>query len=274
MYAFKVKDFTLPNPVTLFEKPIIKLSEDYLATAIKHLHNQFSPDYPSSANYLRKANEEIVRKLMPTKEIKEDSGETPKLLMLKDLLEIAKNFLERINQDVSLIEELKRQHLQTLMNPLSHYEIDTPIYREELEKVIEATQKLEIWLTNLKTEYKEILSREKWVRFHFDINPTEKGYYELKLKEDLYIYRDGTDIKLSKSKFHHIQTYFLSNPVAITPLKFLCEQYDGVEDGYEKAYLEGLIKYPTLLKDPDYINVVEYKDDSDNWQPIRNKMIF
>ncbi|MCC7301114.1 MAG: hypothetical protein IT233_00585 [Bacteroidia bacterium] len=272
MYAFVEKDNGTP-PITLFEKPIIKASQTNLANALRYLNSQFDPDYPACANYLRRANEELIRKHLPIKlqkaGLNEESGELQKL-MLKDLYDCTLVFLKRLNQDISTLEELKKQHLKTLLNPLSHFDIETPLYKRELEVIIELTEKLENSLIDFKPLYKEILSRQSFLRFSFNltnVGAAEKGYYEFKIKDDLYVYNDGGVLKLSNLTFQSRKTYTTSNGVA-TNLNNLPE-WGSIEEGYNKCYQNGITSFAGLQKEVDYINAVEYKDEQGNWQSLR-----
>lgn len=251
--------------------PTIKPNGDNIANALKHINNPIYPDYPAAANYLRKANEETLRSNLPERELKEDSGLTPSPLMLKGLLESAISFVERLHFDPSLLREMKKEHLKTLLNPLSHFEIESPIYKGELERILELTQKIEIFLRNLKKKYRLILPRESLVQFNFDlvdISATEKGFYNMKIKEDLYLSKTASGNKISNVKFHVVQSFTTSVPDR-SNVPNAKEDWISIEDGYQKSF-DFVINngHPSLKKAVDYIAVTEYEDNAGNWQPI------
>lgn len=119
--------------------PFIPDKKDYLDLAKKYLH-EF--DYPASANYLRKECERIIGKILPKNMLYKDdldSGSTK--LFLDGMIGKLKVYFKDLGVDYSPFEKLK-EHKDILMNPLSHDNIDSPIYKSELLNTIDLIEKL------------------------------------------------------------------------------------------------------------------------------------
>lgn len=114
------------------QRPFIDNSTDYFQKAEKYLK---SFDYPAAANSLRQGLENIVFNIIPENERYEmkDGKSVPKLLggTLASLNEILKLY----KQDLTTINDLfiYKDHI---LNPLSHDNIRTQVYKEEIQKVI------------------------------------------------------------------------------------------------------------------------------------------
>ena len=254
-----------------FIKPVLHKSESSLARALYHFKNSYRPDYPAAVNYLRKAIEEIIQSHLPLKELKEQTGETKEgTRLLKQLLEKTKAFFERIHQPTITIE-LIREKLRTLLNPLSHFEVDTPVYQNEVKEVFDLTEKLDAQFVELKAKLREVLPQDSWVRIQFQISPTEIGVYRLKHKEVIYV-MDGI---LSSCTFHAVETFIDSNGVEgnKTSLpKPVYEQYLGIQDAYEKIYNHCKSgDYPALESHADYLDGIYFENDG-SILPLRSRL--
>lgn len=131
--------------------PFIPENKDHLDQAEKYL-KEF--DYPASANYLRKETERLLKKLLPpnkiiTVDVKD--GEPTKPLQLEDLLTNFKAHYLQFDSDFTPFKKLK-EHKDLLLNPLSHDNIDSPIYKQELVDVIDTLKKMR------RLEYKQLVS--------------------------------------------------------------------------------------------------------------------
>jgi len=114
------------------QRPFIDKSKDYFEKAEKYLK---AFDYPASANSIRQGLENIVFNFLPENEryTMKDGITTSK--MLGELLAALKTILERYNQDLTLINDLF-VYKDQILNPLSHDNIKTQVYKEELERVL------------------------------------------------------------------------------------------------------------------------------------------
>ena len=114
-----------------FEKPIIVMGESYIEKAIQYLHDRTKPDYPAAANYFRKALEEMLPKyILPSETVDGEFAQIPAYKHTKWVTATQK-FLGRTYNDTSIIDNIKVL-LPTILHPLSHHEITSPIYKSDL----------------------------------------------------------------------------------------------------------------------------------------------
>ncbi|TLV01410.1 AAA family ATPase [Dyadobacter luticola] len=137
-------------------KPFIPNNLDYVDRAEKYIKEH---DLPAAANYLRKEVERLLKYLLPrnkTIALTEEEGSKP--LQLDTLMDnFKKHYLDfgGSRNDFKKLKEFK----DLLLNPLSHDNIDTPIYRDELER-------LKVVVLNLrKLRYKTIVKVEDGTEF-------------------------------------------------------------------------------------------------------------
>jgi energy-coupling factor transporter ATP-binding protein EcfA2 len=119
--------------------PFIPEQSNYLDLAKKYL-KEF--DYPASANYLRKETERVFKYLLPKNlclHFKEDKGMVT--LQLDNLISNFLKYFKEIGCNIEPFKKLK-EHKDLLLNPLSHDNTDSPIYRRELDNIIEILEKL------------------------------------------------------------------------------------------------------------------------------------
>ncbi|WP_312195475.1 ATP-binding protein [Epilithonimonas vandammei] len=119
--------------------PFVPKQSNYLDLAKKYL-KEF--DYPASANYLRKEAERVFKYLLPRNlslYFKEDKG-----MITLQLDNLISNFLKYFNELGGNIEPFKKikEHKDLLLNPLSHDNTESPIYRRELDNIIKILEKL------------------------------------------------------------------------------------------------------------------------------------
>ncbi len=114
------------------QRPFIDNSTDYFQKAEKYLK---SFDYPAAANSLRQGLENLVFNIIPENERYQMIEGVMTSKMLGGTLASLKGILERYNQDLTTINDLfiYKDHI---LNPLSHDNIRTQVYKEEIQKVI------------------------------------------------------------------------------------------------------------------------------------------
>jgi hypothetical protein len=169
--------------------PFMPDNKDYIDQAIKYL-KEF--DYPASANYLRKETERLIKKLIPPNKtfyVKEDEGTKP--VQLDTLIDNFKAHYILFDTDFSPFKKLK-EHKDLILNPLSHDNLDSPIYKQELLEVIETLKQMR------KLEYKLLVSikdnPETFIYLAETDSGEEKWVYKIQVKENLRAFRklDGT----------------------------------------------------------------------------------
>jgi hypothetical protein len=118
----------------LFDKPLIIQSDDYFVKA----QNYFSAgDYPASLNYLRKELEKQITARLPEESTRHYEGRPHQLVHLWELL------VERYNRNeqgelitAKIKNELKVVRF-SLLNPQSHDNLSSPVYKYELQRAID-----------------------------------------------------------------------------------------------------------------------------------------
>ena len=119
--------------------PFIPEQSNYLDLAKKYL-KEF--DYPASANYLRKETERVFKYLLPKNlslHFKEDKGMVT--LQLDNLISNFLKYFKELGGNIEPFKKLK-EHKDLLLNPLSHDNTESPIYKRELDNIIEILEKL------------------------------------------------------------------------------------------------------------------------------------
>jgi len=120
------------------ECPIIIDSQTYLQKS-EYYYSFKRKDLPASANYLRKHFEEKIVSLIPPSFLEQFEGQKPNLdscwSEFKKTIDDYKIPFENKNN----FEELK----SLVMNPLSHYDLESPIFDREVKKTLELAKKLE-----------------------------------------------------------------------------------------------------------------------------------
>lgn len=150
MYQSTVKDSDIPCPFIPEKKNHLDLAKKYL----------YEFDYPACANYLRKESERLLKNLLPKNKtiyLKEDGEGGSHPLMLDALISNFEKFYIEIGGNYSSFEKLK-EHKDVLMNPLSHDNIDTPIYKQELLSSIDIIEKLNLLeVKNFETDTENVI---------------------------------------------------------------------------------------------------------------------
>lgn len=180
------------------QRPFIDNSTDYFEKAEKHLK---AFDYPAAANALRQGLENLIFGFLPnnyrlTKERKGEELTIPK--QFNDLLEALKSLHRIYGVDVSKINDLF-VYKDNLLNPLSHDNILTAVYKEEIQKVLKLVPDLKILRTDI---LKEITKFPTIIKLKDTKNDTgEVIEYHIQLSENLLLHTliDGSK-HLSRNK--------------------------------------------------------------------------
>jgi energy-coupling factor transporter ATP-binding protein EcfA2 len=185
--------------------PVIQSAETNYSKAWFHLRNF---DYPASGNYFRKAAEEIFKNDFPREVTISDNGQDKEFL--KNHIDSAIKFYDRIGVDTGKLKALDN-YLFLLLNPLSHRDVETDIYRYELDRI----RKL---LPEIIAEVKALNFRELTpaqnnmvIRFRNDII-TQNEYF-IKTVEPIYIYQKGGQPVLSNSNCKSIESLTIAKGV-------------------------------------------------------------
>ena len=118
----------------IFDKPLIIQSQYYFDKAINYFN---VGDYPASLNYLRKELEFQIKDRLPEESTRHYEGKPHQLSHLWELL------VERYsrNNQGNLITEKIKSEFQvsrlSLLNPQSHDNLSSPVYKYELQRTID-----------------------------------------------------------------------------------------------------------------------------------------
>lgn len=181
-------------------KPFIKKSESFKENATKHY---FNFEFPAAANSLRKACEELLDQLLPEHYKISDSGE--RIWQLDNLLAKAQTYYKTFPVDYKAVTEI-REHLKLLLNPLSHNDLSSQIYKNELNDIFASYQKLENF--KLINEVKLLDAGEKLI---FSLkNPKADIFdFEIILTEELKYTNVG--FETPQIKYCHFKCFYSVN---------------------------------------------------------------
>lgn len=195
---------------TLVDLPTTNIytSNTFLSQAIFH-QNNFPPDYPASVNYLRKEIEDILTNYLPKEVIKNQDGTNK--IKLNDFINSAIKFYNSLNLDITLLNKVN-EFVPVMLNPLSHKDLSSEVYKVEIDKIIELSKFLKTELKNHMSNTRKVEAREGKLILSYNVNDTTLNEYVIQLEEDLFVYRnnDGT------------------HKLSITPLKKECVCYEIV----------------------------------------------
>lgn len=178
------------NPTTP-EYPIVQPSEDNLRKAEAHFK---AKDYPAAGNYLRKSCETIIKDLLPDT-YKIGNGGEP-ITELEGLIQQLNRLYEDFNiaKPQALIDALKI-YRKALLNPSSHDDLKSPIYRREIEDAFHLVRQLQ---SLYKLDRRKVLDARQKLSINF---PADNYSLELELCDNLFVTEhDGSKV-FSAAKF-------------------------------------------------------------------------
>ena len=130
-----------------FSVPVMVDGVSSLDRAKEYLYGHRDIDLPASANYFRKALEELLSRLPKELYMNDDYTIVPGFKLTQRVKAVKKFFskIEECTKNISFLES----YLHSLIHPLSHYEEEAQIYRNELVEVEEAISGLKIQIESL-----------------------------------------------------------------------------------------------------------------------------
>jgi hypothetical protein len=165
-----------------FNTPLIYTSLNNLQKANYHYSKH---DYPSCANHLRKALEERLKILLPQNEhyaeytdAETGIAEIKKLKTLNQYLEKFISYCDNNGIDASELVDLKNLK-DWYFNPFSHDNIQTPIFKRELDIAKTLVEKIG------KFEFIILLPASERLYFNLDNAAGQTRNYKLELQENL-----------------------------------------------------------------------------------------
>ncbi len=179
-----------------FEKPlIIDPSKTYFEKAKDYFKIK---DYPACANYLRKELENQIKKILPAvyKTSQNKDFGTTDITHLETLINNMEQFFKDCNEDLPAeAQEGIRLYKTLVLNPMSHDDPKSPVYRVEIENTFRVVRTLK----NLPHIEKVLL-----LPIHATItytNPDLNYTTEIELADNLYVVIKGTDKHFARCKY-------------------------------------------------------------------------
>lgn len=229
------------NNENLLENPVCFNSDDSYTRAIYH-YKKF--DYPASANYLRKAVEEMIA-LFPKYISINDDGSTKE--KLRSRVDAAKTLLLNIDGDIADIQQIIFS-LGLLLNPLSHRSVDTNIYRTELNSIIKIIPRLRQHVIEL--DIKEVIAQSNYIFLFMDEDETKRCEIKIKLNSPLYSFIDKNGNRaFATVKGDSVESITIEKGVRNAPQKFEYYKDEAIETICEKLHQQLHKEYKN-----DYIN--------------------
>lgn len=264
------------------DRPILVFGESHFEKATQYLHDRRKPDYPAAANYFRKALEELIQDFIPKWETADAENTQLPDYQLTQLTLRSKRFLENAGHSVIHINQIYSL-LSTLLHPLSHHEITSPVYRGELTIIENSFLKLKEQLKQLDipNNYKCCLVQGTRLKMTFEISAATNHYsfYELILKAPLTMKFNGTLAPIL-SKVHCVADKCYGHNGATPYPSFNPDKknanfnYESLQNAYQRihTYLTGTAigGFPMAA---NYLTTIEYHDGN-NWQLITNKIVW
>ena len=178
--------------------------------------------------------------------------------------------------------ELK-SHLNTLLHPLSHFELASPIYKGELLRIENCLIKLVPFLEQIKNNYKPIAVPLKRMRLNLTVSATLVRRYSIITIPQLYVVNSDSGI-LRFSDCECFTPNVLTEPLGGVSVNHKCD-YKQNPASYKFSSISNACKslrdadialsaFSTISAIPDYIDALEYSDDGTIWKPLRNLLIW
>jgi len=274
----------LENGITISSPLVVSGSPSFLADGLRNVHSTDRPDYPAAASYFRKYAEEILCNFLPeefqydidkeTETFNKTSYVLNKIasFAIKEVQKRVKLFLLTIKQDTSLIDRLGDE-LYLLMHPLSHSYLEHPVFKSELIKVSELLQELNIFLNTTKSKFKAVLFQGNWINLKIETAERGNFFYELKIKDTVFVYKNPTDnsLQFSDTTFHTGYCYKEGATAKDSLRKEIIDTYTGIEDAYLKIKAFAGEQNFTVTNVTDYVSIIEFKrNEPDIWEPLSN----
>jgi hypothetical protein len=273
------KDLIDNQPV---DRPILVVGESHFEKATQYLHDRVKPDYPASANYLRKALEELIQNYIPEWETADAENTQLPDYQLTQLIIRTKMVLANSGNTTEYIDKINSL-LSSLLHPLSHHEITSPVYRGELVIIENNYLKLKRQLIDLdiSNNFKCCLEGSKRLKMTFAIDAgiNHYSYNELIIKEPLTLKRNGA-VPPIISKVHCVADRCYGNNGTVAYPTFNPDKkhpdfnYESLNNAYDRIYTY-IIGTPigAFPKAADYLTTIEYHNGT-TWAPLTDLIVW
>lgn len=226
-------------------KPIIVSGNTEIEMARKYLYDGLRPDYPASANYMRKAYEGLLANKLYRPIILDDDLLPIAAYHISALICRAENFLKRIVGDPyaeKILGKLMilKTHLKPMLHPLSHYAPDEPVYKYELIQAEKLFSEISILLetADYKNRCKVVVPKHGQLLLQINGQSGWNYNYKFNVEDHLISYTNVADVKL----------------ITDVPLQII-EMIEKKTDGTEKSILYK--KNSRIYNEMHYTNIQE-----------------
>ncbi len=270
------------------DRPILVKGESNLEKATQYLHDRIKPDYPASANYFRKALEELIQEFIPEWETADAENTQLPDYKLGGLIYRTKRFLDKTGNSSHSLNNIITL-LSSLLHPLSHHEITSPVYRGELviiethiPKLIHELKSMDIPI-NFKCSVLEGRNKIK-IKFVIDAATGHFSIYELRTTEPLVLkYNAAGAPSISEVNCFSEKCWGENNGAVIAGKTFSKEErelprcnFNSIQDAYDRLHAF-MITNPAIgvfAKSANYLDDIEYLDKQGNYQPVTNVIVW
>lgn len=251
-----------------FSVPIMIEGASSFDRAKEYLHGHRNIDLPAAANYFRKALEELLSRLPKELYMNDDYTIVPgfKLTQRVKTVKIFFSKIEECTKNISFLES----YLHSLIHPLSHYEEEVQIYRNELVEVEEAISGLKIQIESLAQRCQLLTARGNKLDIEYKIaDGSYQAYYSVLLEDNIWIYKDLTgNSHITGGRCKMIYMTGLKNGNSLKPFApnnkmGIYDQfcYESLDDALQKIYEHEVnINKNTVKAHQDYDIVSQIKE--------------
>lgn len=175
-----------------YAQPYFKPTKTSLQTAEDYFKQH---DYPACSIYLRKEIERCLTNLLPPKFRKVPSRDDANVLVdakLNDMLLNLEAYCNEDGIDYSELADLKT-FKDALLNPLAHNDLDTPLFRDELKKLMKA-------IAILEKKDRARLFHKSNRNTNFNLTKPDGSYFSVRMKSKeqvVLIEEDGNTPRIS-----------------------------------------------------------------------------
>lgn len=204
-----------------FSVPVITEGQTAFDKAKEFLHSPSLMDLPAAANYFRKALEELINVPHLPKELflSDDLSFVPGFKLTKHVTALA-NLFALVGENTQNIYDIE-SFLHPLIHPLSHYEEEAPIYRNELMEVERAYAGLRVQIEYFPKKCQLLFGYGCKLAIQYNtVDGLYRSNYYLYLEDNLWLYKDA----VGQKKFTTCQcrTYYMEgwdHGTTLTPCK-------------------------------------------------------
>lgn len=226
-----------------FTVPVATTGDSAFDRAKEYLHGLRDVDLPAAANYFRKALEELFLNLPKELFINDDYTIVPgfKLTQRAKAVEI---LFSKIGENMTHILFIE-SYLHPLIHPLSHYEEEAQIYRNELLEIEKAISELMIQIEHLPRKCQLLVGRGNRlvIKYRTADNMYNSEYYVI-LDDNIWIYKDEVgNVQLIGGKCKMVYMKGVKNGVELEPFapnkkmrNFNNFCYESLDDALRKIF--------------------------------------